>query len=373
MSDLRTRLGRLADEEASGLDAAARTRVVERVGQSGPGLVKAAHRRRVAVRAGSGVAVVAVAVVAWNLSKPSVAPCTTWAPIASATIEPETSLGRRGRVESDPGTRATVQATDACVTTIALEVGRVVVHADDLGGGALRVRTIDGDVEVHGTVFSVSVEEMRIEIAVTEGRVAWKARGQAPLYLGASESFVATRAVAANAEDPPEHVVAEVAESVEEDLTERRAPKRRRVRRARRRADPEVEAPSTEPAAEEPSSEALVRRAEAMRRAGNVAGARAAYRAAGRLGDSTAEAAWIALARYELELGRPRDALDALRRRTRAFRSGNLEQEAEWIAVRALAASGQPDRARTKAEQIRRRWPGSPQAKAAGDWLEAQP
>jgi hypothetical protein len=113
-----------------------------------------------------------------------------------------------------------------------------------------------------------------------------------------------------------------------------------------------------------------VRRADALRRVGDAPGARAAYHAAGKIDDSTGEAAWVALARYELELSQPRAALRALNQRQRRFGKGALELEAEWIAVRALSASGETVRAKQRARQIIARWPKTPQAQAAKTWLE---
>ncbi|MEQ9501642.1 MAG: FecR domain-containing protein [Deltaproteobacteria bacterium] len=387
---MRNRLGRLAEEESAGLDADERARIVAEVGRVGPGLVRSAHRRRVAVRVGGAAAVVAGVGLLWVVAQPPVDTCDTWAPVAAGAIQGTTSLGRRGRVEADAGTVARVSGA-ACRTTIALESGRVTVHADDLGGGRLAVQTDEGEVEVKGTVFSVAADERAVTVEVAEGRVVWTARGAGPVFLGASERVVVERAVAAVDEpeaseevapdfaDAPEAVaphgadapeaVAPDAARAEEDV----APLPRKRRRRRRRRQPRSAEVAPQPPAETVSSEALVRRAEALRRTGNVSGARAAYRAAGEVGDRTAEAAWIALAQYELELGRPRATLTALRRRARMFASGTLEQEAEWIAVRALAASGQSGRARTKAEQIQRRWPGSPQASAAKAWLESKP
>ncbi len=384
--EMRNRLGRLAEEEAAGLDADTRARVVAEVGRVGPGLVRSAHRRRAAVRVGGAAAAVASVGVLWVVAQPPVDTCDTWAPVAAGAVEGTTSLGRRGRVEADEGTVARVSGA-ACRTTIALESGRVTVHADDLGGGRLAVQTDEGEVEVKGTVFSVAADQRAVTVEVTEGRVAWTARGAAPVFLGAAERVVVERAVAAaDAADATDDVAdaqgaveldAEPVEdlAVEEDVAaeEDVAPQPRKRRRRRRRRQVRADEVVAQPSAETVSSEALVRRAEALRRTGNAAGARAAYRAAGEVGDRTAEAAWIALAQYELELGRPRAALTALRRRARMFASGTLEQEAEWIAVRALAASGQGGRARSKAEQIQRRWPGSPQAGAAKDWLESKP
>ena len=356
---MQSRLSGLAADVDDGLDHGARARVVDHVQRSGPTIVRRARFRRTAVRVAGGAA--AVGLIAFLAIDRGGAPvddvlaCRAWAP---ATPD---GLGPRGTVTFDPDTDAKIVGEDACRTIVDLREGRVTVHADDLGGGTLAVRTSRGEVTVHGTIFSVAARDQVVTIEVEEGRVAWTAKGEPAVYLGASDRLVvgapaaATTALAPTPDEPPE--------------PERPAvtPKKRKSRprkQARLRAEP--------PKPKRPSSSDLVRRAEALRRASDAPGARAAYRAAGQIGDSTGEAAWIALARFELELSQPKAALQALAERRRRFGAGALELEAEWIAVRALSASGQTGRAAQRAKQIVRRWPKSAQAQAASAWLEKQ-
>lgn len=122
--------------------------------------------------------------------------------------------------------------------------------------------------------------------------------------------------------------------------------------------------------AAEESAEALVERGDACRRAGDPDCARVAYKKAGRLSGPTAEAAWLALARMELSLGRGEAARDALQARKLAFGQGQLDVEASWLLVRAHSEAGDDESATLEARRLVSRWPDTPQAAAANKWLK---
>jgi hypothetical protein len=71
------------------------------------------------------------------------------------------------------------------------------------------------------------------------------------------------------------------------------------------------------------------------------------------------ERAWIDQARMALVRGSARDALVALDAHAREFPSGRMTEEREALGVHALAASGQTDQARARADAFRTRWPAS--------------
>ena len=81
-------------------------------------------------------------------------------------------LGERARFVLFRGAYAELER-EACRTVLTLREGRVAVHARDLRGGELVVRTRAGDVVVHGTVFDVSVarDAARLRVSVAEGVV----------------------------------------------------------------------------------------------------------------------------------------------------------------------------------------------------------
>src|SRR5690606_12654934 len=64
-------------------------------------------------------------------------------------------LGDRARFVLFGRADARLERVSPCETTFVLEDGRVAVHAIDLAGGELVVRTPAGEVVVHGTVFDV--------------------------------------------------------------------------------------------------------------------------------------------------------------------------------------------------------------------------
>jgi Tfp pilus assembly protein PilF len=86
---------------------------------------------------------------------------------------------------------------------------------------------------------------------------------------------------------------------------------------------------------------------------------------------ATAEAAWVALARMELTLGHAAQAREATKQRQKRFGQGTLSPESQWIDVRTYRQTGDLARARALAEELVRRYPTSPQARAASQWLSS--
>jgi Tfp pilus assembly protein PilF len=113
----------------------------------------------------------------------------------------------------------------------------------------------------------------------------------------------------------------------------------------------------------------LLAQAEAARQAARYEAARELYTRAASGQGVTAEAAWVALARMELALGNAAQARAATKQRQQRFGQGTLAPESLWIDVRAYRQSGELGLARELAAELVRRWPGSPQARAAQDWL----
>lgn len=97
--------------------------------------------------------------------------------------------GEGGQMELDLGTRALLVSggnariahvlSEHCDVRVDLDDGSVAVHARNLRGGRLMVRTPRGDVTVKGTVFEVTFDaaEDQLEVAVDEGFVEVQTRG----------------------------------------------------------------------------------------------------------------------------------------------------------------------------------------------------
>lgn len=95
-------------------------------------------------------------------------------------------LGERARFVLSRGADGAIVEATPCSTTFALRAGGLAVHARDLAGGELVVRTDSGDVVVHGTIFSVSVDAPArpgvppaLQVSVAEGEVGVVVRGRA--------------------------------------------------------------------------------------------------------------------------------------------------------------------------------------------------
>jgi hypothetical protein len=119
-----------------------------------------------------------------------------------------------------------------------------------------------------------------------------------------------------------------------------------------------------------PSASALLSEAEAERRLGHIEAARDRYRAASALSGLDAEVALLRWARLELAQANAQGAEGALRRYRELFPTPHFAAEARWLEVRALAAAGKREEARRIALEVRERFAGSPQARAASAWLK---
>ena len=260
--EMRKKLRELAQSEPAALDLFARQRVLARVREQ-------TSRSRSLWLSRIVLAVAFVLAIVWGsrmrdggLAADEVLPPATGAPrvvavpeersgsdeVAAARAcadaplpEPRAGTFRAGRRTIDlpgrarfvlfgNGTHADLER-DACRTVLSLHgPGRVLVHAEDLMGGELVVRTPAGDVVVHGTVFDVRIDRRaRLAVAVAEGEVGVGetrvAAGHALARDGDDERVTALRADEVRAlldivRDPASHAparataVAEPAEPV---------------------------------------------------------------------------------------------------------------------------------------------------------------
>jgi hypothetical protein len=113
-----------------------------------------------------------------------------------------------------------------------------------------------------------------------------------------------------------------------------------------------------------------VARADALWSDGARDNARARYREAGAATGPTAEAAWLALARRELSIGRAAAARTALASYAARFPKGELAGEAAGIEFRAALLDKDDVLATRLARRLVERYPGIPQAEAAARWLQ---
>jgi hypothetical protein len=398
------RLRALADSERGELDAAAQARIAARVAQRGPGIVRRARRTRTALQLAAGLCVVGMA---WGASRwiaplqnaqevaegvaPSARPVASATP-PSAAVAAEPACRQRpareseliadshetaqrfgldplGTVLAESGSASWVDASDPCRVRVQLLSGKVLVHAEDLGGGELRVVTDRGTVVVHGTMFAVTREGSELTVEVAEGRVAvvqhgralvpelaggQRARivdGQAPRVepLPASERDALLARFSASAARPELEPAAAAAAVANGGTRAGGAGVRRR------------------------SASSLVQEADALWHGGQLELARARYREAGSQQGPTAEAAWLALARRELSAGRAADAQQALQGYAARFPRGALVAEATGIAFRVALVRGDVAGARQRAELLTRKYPKTAQADAAARWLARNP
>jgi ferric-dicitrate binding protein FerR (iron transport regulator) len=417
---LRRRLAEVASEDPSALGAEATSRILRRVATEGPGLVRSGRRARRLVMA-SGPILAAAAVVALLVGRHarSSAVAAGALPVARSTsacaARPVPGSARRGFVSGPggarlelgsvavaaaaPGAVVRLREASACRTALELEAGTVTVHARDLGGGELRVHAPGGEVTVHGTIFAVSQSADSFTVEVAEGRVSVVDRLGTHIVSGGGRLLVSAVGVAEGAlsearahamraaVDAPEIVGLDTLQPFAQDdpavQGQQPAGQPRAVGAAPGAAGPGAGpgaqavdlGPGGGPAAEEVrglSSSDPLAVAEEARRAGDFARAREFYRRAGDASGVTAEAACVALARMELALGHGGAAREATKRRQQRFGQGTLAPEALWIDVRTYRQTGDLARARELARELVRRWPTSPQARAARQWLSGE-
>ncbi|HEX4338981.1 MAG TPA: FecR domain-containing protein [Polyangiaceae bacterium] len=418
---LRGHIQGLAEAEEPTLDEAARERILALIREEGPAIVRSARRRRFAIASSAALSVAAAAAALFIFRHPGELETakvengarTKAAVCASRTVPAgaragfvagesgaRLDLGSVALAASMPGTSVRLEEASACRTIIALESGTVAVHAKDLGGGELRVRTSRGDVVVHGTIFAVTRDATSLAVEVVVGNVSVTDRddthavttGQRLLLsaVGAAEGplepdrAVELRSVlgiadgavkeTASVTRPTETPATSLPAAGTVAATPRVAVARAEEPRSTRQV-PEVTLESEEPAptaqapaAPTPPADPLAM-AEQARRAGDYGQARELYRRAADGTGVTAEAAWVALARMELSLGHTAQARAATKQRQDRFGRGTLSPEALWIDVRSYRQSGDPAKARELANQLSERWPSSPQARAAEQWL----
>lgn len=422
-------LQELARRESAGLGAEARARVLASVRERGPAVVR---RARVQRQVGQGVAAASLVLLAVSGARllspegpegpaaPAVAqsaarPCEGRA-AAPARFEPTDDgeqvleLGARAFVRAEAGSRVAVSENAACRLVLALDHGRVYVHARDLGQGELLVVTAEARVAVRGTVFGVARQDAELTVDVAEGLVEVTASEHAREAVRPGQRLRRRGATSAREVLPeaaerrlldavygPRAVGALEAASIDEDEDEdddlaQRSSEVRRKRRGKKRAParlradpPALEAPSAAPAwgraevraeapAEVPAEPApesldeLLALAERLKRSGDLLGARRTLRRAGEMSGPDARAAWIALARLELQSGNTAEVRRAVREYGRRG-GGPLEPEGSWLMVRAEERAGRLDEARAEAGALIHRWPGTPQAEEARRWL----
>lgn len=388
------RLRALGQRPPEGLDDAARERIVARVRVEGPELVRRARRTQLVtwVGATSVLALAAAALLVWVTRSPTSEPPVAERPAAdrrapgpapldqnraaapserrcdafSAPVEHRSAPDADGRVLITLGALATVatatptavrvEQPSACATLVTLAVGGVVaVHARDLGGGELRVRTPAGDAVVHGTIFEVRAVASGTQLDVVEGVVGVERDGR-ELARVAAGGRVSWRTGS---------VVVESALLAGPDRDAIVA-----------RLDPAVLAVPAPAVGRRPparSADEILFAAERARVAGQLDDARRLYRDAAALGGPVGESAWIKLARFEQRLGRVDPARRALAARAAQFPNGALEPEATFLEHQLAERAGDARGARTAAQQLVARWPTSPYAVYARRWLRTNP
>jgi hypothetical protein len=104
------------------------------------------------------------------------APAHTCAAVESHEVVVEPSGRRRialarALIVADREAVLRVTALTSCALELALDRGKLAVHARDLAGGRLVVRTPHGTVHVRGTVFGVEVSGQALEVPLIEGKV----------------------------------------------------------------------------------------------------------------------------------------------------------------------------------------------------------
>lgn len=396
----RRRIGELARSDEASLGDEARERIVRRVVAEGPALARRARHARAArvvvAPLLAAAAVVALFVLHRAHTEPPAAVAASNAGSPACAARGVDVGAKAGFVRDQSGQKLDLGATafarassdsdvrlveaSPCRTILELATGTVSVHAKDLGGGELVVRTRDGDVSVHGTIFAVTETGESLAVEVVEGHVLVGHRSDKLMVDGGERVLASDLGVARGALAPdrarelkaslgaPTVVGFDALEQVDSAKGARRAAA---PVAGGGQAKPEAEA--VELPADETGDTDLLAQAELSRRGHDYARARELYRQAAQGSGATAEAAWVALARMELGLGRASAALEATKRRRERFGQGTLGPEAAWIEVRSYKLEGDKERARALAKDLVRTWPSSPQARAADQWLSSSP
>lgn len=276
------------------------------------------------------------------------------------------TLGARAEFVTPPGAEISVDLVEPCMTRISLHKGAIAVHAKDLGGGELRIRTGRGDVVVRGTMFRVESDDGALKVSVEHGRVSvlQGERELASVPGGQRVEVVGTgvRRGELSADElqalRDTFVPVEAVNLIEETPAQPPQATPRKVRNAGRAMAVPFDAPRA------------LRDAETLWRAGDHEGARGLFRKVGAQTSATGEAAWLRLARLELTQGDAPAALSALSERARRYRLGTLGAEATWLEVEALNKGARKREAQVRARALITEFPDSPQAKAARKLLQ---
>ncbi len=295
-----------------------RTRVLRDVATGAPGR-DGARWLRVAVAAGVVVALAGGLGVMRGAVRARAAHVAAAAPAEHAEPLPTTLAGTVGAV---PGARW-AQVRDQGVERVTLDEGTVTVHVrHQTVGERFLVMLPDGEIEVRGTTFDVTVDAGATrEVHVDEGIVELRLRGRPVARLGAGETW-----------DAPAQVVAEPAVSA------RPAPAAARPAGS--------SAPAIAPA--DDGATAYARAIQLLRegRPGEAAAAFHALAAAHPGGPQAEDASFleaVALARA----GRLGEAADAAEHHLATFPSSFHRKEAALLVARAASGRGDCVKARS--------------------------
>lgn len=393
---LRENLAAVLKREPVDFDDLSKERVARAVQAQGPALVrKEAPRSR--WRLVPWAVAAAVAAVALLLVRPHKEVATEISDTRACAHRPSSNgpslrPQSQGALTFEFGTTAIAQATAGsvvdvvtatpCTITLNLARGDLSVHARDLGGGELNILTPHGTVQVRGTVFSVHADERDFQVDVVEGKVfvqrpAKNGRAFAPVYVAkeqSSRTSVDGFTLSALGEGRSDLIRAAVglaattAPTIEPAAEPEAAlPLRHSLKRPATVVHVQAKLQTVE---REPMSlrKRLVE-AEALRRKGDVNAARLVYREVGLGKGPTAEAAWLALAKLELDVDNVTAAKAALSQHEARFARGLLGAEAMWIGLRADRLRGDSAAVRNSAARLIKRWPDTPQARAAHAFL----
>ncbi|MGE0788149.1 MAG: FecR domain-containing protein [Sandaracinaceae bacterium] len=356
-------------------EAMAREAVIAARGRE---LQRARRGRIVAV--GLAALAAAAALVLWSRSEP-------------LTESPSASLAEPSFIELAPGDRLAVAAgADVSVTSLAgddrrvdLRSGTILAEVAHLADGErFTVVTPYGEVRVRGTVFSVRVENARVDAWVHEGRVE-VVRGDETRMLEAGEatvedasplaelgerwaeargrvSEVATPTPSPREDTEPSVAAPEPSEATSEEPTT--ADRRRgRASHAEQASEDPQSSLSRPPTAEPPTTaEGWMERGDALRRERRHADAATAYeRAAALLPPSRAAVAGYLGASQHAAVGAWNDALRVLDATHASDPDAMLESQALALRVRALLALGRRQEARVAAQRYLARFPDGPE------------
>lgn len=265
-------------------------------------------------------------------------------PMQVKFVDGALELGKYGRVVLAADAQARVSRSEACALEIALARGFLAAELHDLRPAELRVRTPLGAVEVHGTTFSVRVDDA-LEVVLLEGAVQLE-----------ETSLTPNHALTRRAHERPQ--LAALRREQAEALRALLSP----PPISATPATPQEPEPEPEPTPKLRSATELLAAAERERRQGDVARARALYREAGGAEGADAEVALLRWARFELDRSEPEAALNVLARHRTRFGRARLGAEASFLEVQALKLLGRDAEATQRMKLLRRRYPDSPQA-----------